>query len=44
MGRGLTSIAQPGDLAFKKGDIITVLKQEDAEWWTGRLAIREYLS
>ncbi|KAL8280768.1 hypothetical protein RQP46_006772 [Phenoliferia psychrophenolica] len=31
---------EPGDLPFKKGDVITVLKQEDAEWWTGRIAIR----
>lgn len=37
---GLMRLMQPGDLAFKKGDVITVLKQEDAEWWTGRLAIR----
>ena len=31
--------AQPGDLGFKKGDIITVLKktESDNDWWTGML-------
>ncbi|KAF2124090.1 DUF500-domain-containing protein [Dothidotthia symphoricarpi CBS 119687] len=34
---------QPGDLGFKKGDIITVLKKTDNEtdWWTGRVGDRE---
>jgi len=31
--------AQPGDLGFKKGDVITVLKKTDSDndWWTGML-------
>ncbi|KAM0748896.1 DUF500-domain-containing protein [Meredithblackwellia eburnea MCA 4105] len=33
--------AEPGDLAFKKNDVIIVLKQEDAEWWTGRIGLKE---
>jgi lipid-binding SYLF domain-containing protein len=30
---------QPGDLAFKKGDIITITKRTDNEndWWTGQM-------
>lgn len=34
---------QPGDLAFKKGDIITIVKRTDNEtdWWTGKIAGRE---
>lgn len=34
---------QPGDLAFKKGEIITILKRTDNEtdWWTGRVGDRE---
>ncbi|KAI0403317.1 hypothetical protein F4802DRAFT_572446 [Xylaria palmicola] len=30
---------QPGDLGFKKGDIITVLKKTDSDndWWTGMI-------
>jgi len=30
---------QPGDLGFKKGDIITIVKKTDneADWWTGSL-------
>ncbi|KAF2847530.1 DUF500-domain-containing protein [Plenodomus tracheiphilus IPT5] len=34
---------QPGDLAFKKGDVITILKRTDNEtdWWTGRVGDRE---
>lgn len=32
---------QPGDLSFKKGEVITILKQDDEEWWTGRIALRE---
>ncbi|PHH83120.1 hypothetical protein CDD82_3530 [Ophiocordyceps australis] len=33
---------QPGDLGFKKGDIITVLKKTDSDndWWTGMLGTR----
>ncbi|KAK3998346.1 hypothetical protein QBC44DRAFT_3088 [Cladorrhinum sp. PSN332] len=33
---------QPGDLAFKKGDIITVLKKTDSDndWWTGMVGTR----
>ncbi|TDZ34001.1 SH3 domain-containing protein [Colletotrichum spinosum] len=33
---------QPGDLGFKKGDVITVLKRTDNEtdWWTGMLGAR----
>ncbi|KAK4190953.1 hypothetical protein QBC35DRAFT_471323 [Podospora australis] len=33
---------QPGDLAFKKGDIITVLKktESDNDWWTGMIGTR----
>lgn len=33
---------QPGDLAFKKGDIITVLKktESDNDWWTGMVGTR----
>lgn len=34
---------QPGDLGFKKGEIITILKRTDNEtdWWTGRIGDRE---
>ncbi len=34
---------QPGDLGFKKGDIITIVKRTDneADWWTGRIGSRE---
>lgn len=34
---------QSGDLSFKKGDIITILKRTDNEtdWWTGKCAGRE---
>ncbi|KZF20987.1 DUF500-domain-containing protein [Xylona heveae TC161] len=34
---------QPGDLGFKKGDIITIVKRTDKEsdWWTGRIGGRE---
>ncbi|PHH62288.1 hypothetical protein CDD81_7276 [Ophiocordyceps australis] len=33
---------QPGDLGFKKGDIITVLKktESDNDWWTGMLGTK----
>ncbi|KAI0198411.1 hypothetical protein F4808DRAFT_262011 [Astrocystis sublimbata] len=33
---------QPGDLGFKKGDIITVLKktESDNDWWTGMVGSR----
>ncbi|KAK7742279.1 hypothetical protein SLS53_004422 [Cytospora paraplurivora] len=33
---------QPGDLGFKKGDIITVLKktESDNDWWTGMIGQR----
>ncbi|KAI0164172.1 hypothetical protein GGR57DRAFT_452637 [Xylariaceae sp. FL1272] len=33
---------QPGDLAFKKGDVITVLKktESDNDWWTGMIGNR----
>ncbi|EFQ30329.1 SH3 domain-containing protein [Colletotrichum graminicola M1.001] len=33
---------QPGDLGFKKGDIITVLKKTESEndWWTGMIGTR----
>ncbi|KAF1911927.1 DUF500 and domain-containing protein [Ampelomyces quisqualis] len=34
---------QPGDLGFKKGEVITILKKTDNEtdWWTGRVGSRE---
>jgi len=34
---------QPGDLAFKKGEVITILRRTDNEtdWWTGRVGDRE---
>lgn len=34
---------QPGDLGFKKGEVITILKKTDNEtdWWTGRIGTRE---
>ncbi|KNG44513.1 DUF500-domain-containing protein [Stemphylium lycopersici] len=34
---------QPGDLGFKKGEIITILKRtdNDTDWWTGRVGGRE---
>jgi len=34
---------QPGDLGFKKGEIITIIKRTDNEtdWWTGRIGDRE---
>ncbi|PTB39477.1 uncharacterized protein TrAFT101_007738 [Trichoderma asperellum] len=33
---------QPGDLGFKKGDIITILKKTDSDndWWTGQIGAR----
>lgn len=33
---------QPGDLGFKKGDVITVLKktESDNDWWTGMIGSR----
>ncbi|KAL8418814.1 hypothetical protein RB594_002139 [Gaeumannomyces avenae] len=33
---------QPGDLGFKKGDLITVLKKTDSDndWWTGMIGSR----
>ena len=35
--------AQPGDLGFKKGEIITILKRTESatDWWTGRIGDRE---
>jgi lipid-binding SYLF domain-containing protein len=34
---------QAGDLGFKKGEVITILKKTDSEtdWWTGRIGNRE---
>ncbi|KAB2574796.1 SH3 domain-containing protein [Lasiodiplodia hormozganensis] len=34
---------QPGDLGFKKGEVITILKRTDNEtdWWTGKIGSRE---
>jgi hypothetical protein len=34
---------QPGDLAFKKGDVITILKRTNnaTDWWTGKIGDRE---
>jgi hypothetical protein len=34
---------QPGDLGFKKGDVITIVKRTESEndWWTGRIGERE---
>lgn len=34
---------QPGDLGFKKGEIITIVKKTEnaADWWTGRIGSRE---
>ncbi|KAI9708628.1 MAG: hypothetical protein M1820_003846 [Bogoriella megaspora] len=34
---------QPGDLGFKKGDIITIIKrtENETDWWTGRIGDRE---
>ncbi|CAK3886591.1 SH3 domain-containing [Lecanosticta acicola] len=34
---------QPGDLGFKKGDVITIVKrtESEADWWTGRIGNRE---
>ena len=34
---------QPGDLAFKKGDVVTIVKrtQNASDWWTGRIGNRE---
>lgn len=34
---------QPGDLGFKKGEIITIIKktQSETDWWTGRIGDRE---
>lgn len=33
---------QPGDLGFKKGDVITVVKKTDSDndWWTGMIGTR----
>ncbi|KAI9781908.1 MAG: hypothetical protein M1835_004147 [Candelina submexicana] len=33
---------QPGDLGFKKGDVITITKRTEnkADWWTGRIGDR----
>jgi hypothetical protein len=35
--------AQPGDLGFNKGDIITIVKrtENETDWWTGRIGNRE---
>ena len=35
--------AQPGDLGFKKGDMITIIKRTEnaTDWWTGRIGDRE---
>ena len=35
--------AQPGDLGFKKGDIISIVKRTESatDWWTGRIGDRE---
>lgn len=35
--------SQAGDLSFKKGEVITILKKDDAEWFTGRLRMEEGL-
>jgi SH3 domain-containing YSC84-like protein 1 len=34
---------QPGDLSFKKGDIITIVKRTESEtdWWTGKIGDKE---
>lgn len=34
---------QPGDLSFKKGEIITILKrtENESDWWTGKVGARE---
>jgi lipid-binding SYLF domain-containing protein len=34
---------QPGDLGFKKGEIITIVKRTESknDWWTGRIGSRE---
>jgi lipid-binding SYLF domain-containing protein len=34
---------QPGDLSFKKGDIITIVKRTESEtdWWTGKIGLKE---
>jgi SH3 domain-containing YSC84-like protein 1 len=34
---------QPGDLGFKKGEIITIIKktENETDWWTGRIGDRE---
>jgi lipid-binding SYLF domain-containing protein len=34
---------QPGDLGFKKGEVITVLKktESDNDWWTGMIGTRQ---
>lgn len=34
---------QPGDLGFKKGEVITIVKRTEnaADWWTGRIGGRE---
>nr|POF17791.1 sh3 domain-containing protein [Quercus suber] len=34
---------QPGDLGFKKGEVITIVKRtdNDTDWWTGRIGSRE---
>lgn len=34
---------QPGDLGFRKGEVITIIKrtESEADWWTGRIGNRE---
>ena len=34
---------QPGDLAFRKGEVITIVKRTDSQndWWTGRIGEKE---
>jgi SH3 domain-containing YSC84-like protein 1 len=34
---------QPGDLSFKKGEIITILKrtENESDWWTGKVGNKE---
>lgn len=32
---------QEGDLAFRIGEVIEVLKKDDPDWWTGRIGLKE---
>lgn len=34
---------EPGELEFKRGDVITVTDRTDQHWWTGEIGARRGL-